>query len=145
MAKLQNELEIATQKIKDTMGNSYVVYDGDRILIVDKLPKEEATNVILINSGGIGFSQDGINGTFKSAWTIDGTMDMQNLNTINLIADLIKGGTLKMGSNLNESGIIELYNEANKLICLLDKNGITLFCENGEYVKLNPDVRFCRI
>jgi len=47
-----------------------------------------------------------------------------------------------MGSNANESGIIELYNEANKLICLLDKNGITLFCENGEYVKLNPDVGF---
>ena len=50
-----------------------------------------------------------------------------------------------MGSNANESGIIELYNEANKLICLLDKKGITLFCENGEYVKLNPDVRICRI
>lgn len=138
-AKLEKELNIATQKIKDTLGNSYVVHDGDKILILDRLPKEEAQNVIMINSAGIGFSQDGINGTFNSAWTIDSTLDMNNINTINLVADMIKGGTLKLGSNLNESGILELYSGSNKLICLLDKDGITIFCENGNYIKLNAE------
>ena len=32
----------------------------------------------MINNGGIAFSQTGINGTFNSAWTIDGTLNMQN-------------------------------------------------------------------
>lgn len=140
--KLQSELEEATNKINSTMSNSYAIYDGSQLMIVDTLPKENATNVIRINNGGIGFSQNGINGTFKSAWTIDGTLNMQNINVINLVADMIKGGTLKLGSNLNEAGILELYNEANKLICLLDKTGITVYCEDGTYMKLNPDVGF---
>ena len=69
-------------------------------------------------------------------------MDMQNLNTINLVADLIRGGTLKLGSNLNESGIIELYDASSTLICLVDKNGITVYCKDGRMIKLNADEGF---
>jgi phage minor structural protein len=138
-AKLQTQLTEATNQIKGTLGNSYVVYDGDKILIVDTLPKEDATNVIMIDNGGIGFGQTGINGTFKSAWTIDGTMDMQNINVINLVADMIKGGTLKLGSALNESGILELYDGSNSLICQIDKDGITMYCQDGSYIKLNAE------
>lgn len=139
---LSEEIQNASDKIWNAMGNSYVIYDGDKILIVDALPKEEATNVIMINNGGIGFSKTGINGTFNSAWAIDGTMDMQQINVINLVADMIKGGTLKLGSNLNEAGIMELYDEANRLICLADKTGLTIYCDDNTYVKLNPEVGF---
>jgi len=139
---LQDELQMATSKIWGAMGNSYVIYDGDKILVVDTLPKENATNVIMINSGGIGFSNTGINGTFTTAWTIDGTLDMQNINVINLVADMIKGGTLKLGSRLNESGIMEIYDESNRLICKADKNGLTIYCEDNTYIKLNPEVGF---
>ena len=139
---LQDELQLATSKIWGAMGNSYVIYDGDKILVVDTLPKENATNVIMINSGGIGFSNTGINGTFTTAWTIDGTLDMQNINVINLVADMIKGGTLKLGSRLNESGIMEIYDESNRLICKADKNGLTIYCEDNTYIKLNPEVGF---
>lgn len=52
----------------------------------------------MINSAGIGFSNTGINGTFTTAWTIDGTFNAQAINIINLTADLIKGGTLRLGS-----------------------------------------------
>lgn len=124
------------------LGNSYVIYEGDKILIVDKLPKESAKYVIMINSGGIGFSNTGINGTFNSAWTIDGTLDMQQINVINLVADMIKGGTLKLGSVLNESGILEVYDETNNLISLLDKTGLTMYDNKGGYIKLNPEVGF---
>ena len=64
---LGQELENATGQIWDALGNSYVIYEGDKILVVDTLPKEQATNVIMINNGGIGFSNTGINGTFKRA------------------------------------------------------------------------------
>lgn len=142
VAKLETELVDATNQIKNAMGNSYCIYDGDKILVVDKLPKEEAKYVLMINNGGIGFSSTGINGTFNSAWTIDGTLNMQKINVINLVADMIKGGTLKLGSNLNESGKMELYDEANKLICLIDKTGLTFFNEDNSYIKINPDVGF---
>ena len=52
-ANLRRELTEATDVLRDKLGNSYVVYEGDKILVLDKLPKEEAKNVIMINSGGI--------------------------------------------------------------------------------------------
>ena len=140
--KFQSELERATNSITNLMTESYVLYDGNQILIVDSLPKESARNVIRANSAGIGFSQTGINGTFNSAWTIDGVLDMQYINVINLVADMIKGGTLKLGSNLNESGIIELYDESNRLISTFDKNGLIFYCDDNSYIKINPEVGF---
>lgn len=139
---LGNELQQAQDKIMSVLGNSYVIYEGDKILVVDSLPKETATNVIMINNGGIGFSQTGINGTFNSAWTIDGTLDMQAINVINLTANLIKGGTLKLGSKLNESGILEVYDETNTLIAVMDKNGLKMYGQDGSYVLINNEVGF---
>lgn len=136
-AVLSTQLQAATDAINARMGDSYVIYDGDKILVVDQLPKEAATNVIKINNAGIGFSQTGINGTFNSAWTVDGTLNMQNINVINLVADMIKGGTLKLGQNLNASGLIEIYAGDNSLSGRIDKDGIVLFLKTGESVHLN--------
>ena len=136
---LNNNIEEAYYQIWAQMGSSYVLYNGDMILVVDKLPKEEARNCILINSGGIAFSQSGINGAFTSAWTIDGTLNMEAINVINLVADMIKGGTLKLGSNLDEYGTIELYDESNKLIGKMDKLGLTMYGIDGSSVQLNPN------
>lgn len=139
---LKDELDKATDKILGILGSSYVIMDGSQIFILDNLPKENSKNVIRINSAGIGFSQNGINGPFSSAWTIDGTLDMQNINVINLVADMIKGGTLKLGTKLNQAGIIEIYDEANKLIGTLDKSGLKMYAKDNSYVLLNTDVGF---
>lgn len=121
---LNEELKKATSEIWNMMGDSFVIYDGDKILIVDTLPKEDATNVIMLNSGGIGFSQTGINGVFNSAWTIDGTLDMQSINIINLVADMIKGGTLKLGGKNNKNGVLEIYDVNSNLIGKFDNLGL---------------------
>lgn len=139
---LEKELEEATAKINSVLGNSYVIYDGDKILVVDTLPKEEAKYVIKITNGGIGFSENGINGTFNSAWSIDGTLDMQQINVINLTASLIKGGVLKIGGVNNSSGTFELYDEANTLIGLMNKEGLRMYGQDGSYVLLNNEVGF---
>ena len=139
---LGQELENATGQIWDALGNSYVIYEGDKILVVDTLPKENATNVIMINNGGIGFSNSGINGTFNSAWTIDNVLNMEQINVINLTADLIKGGTLKLGNNLNQNGQIEVYDEANSLIAELNKSGLKMYGVDGSYVLMNNTVGF---
>lgn len=141
-ALLQAELAEATSAINSVLSASYVIYSGNDILVVDKLPKEEAVNCLKINSAGIGFSSTGIDGTFNSAWTIDGTLNMQAINVINLTASLIKGGTLSLGGVDNASGTFELYDNSNKLIALMDKDGLTVYATNGDYVKLNAEVGF---
>ena len=139
-SELSAALAEAQDKIWNALGSSYVIYEGDKILVVDKLPSSSARNVIRINSAGIAFSSTGINGTFTTAWTIDGTFNAQAINVINFTADLIKGGTLKLGSTLNQSGKLEVYDEANTLICTIDKNGLIMYASNGSYVVLNQEV-----
>lgn len=139
---ITSELQNAKDQIWDALGSSYVIYEGDKILVVDKLPKEEAVNVIMINSGGIAFSQTGINGNFVTAWTIDGEFNAQVINVINFTADLIKGGTLKLGSNLNDYGQIEIYDEANNLIAEMSKNGLKMWGVDHSYILINNQVGF---
>ena len=139
---LQNQLASATSSITSVLSASNVIYNGNEILVVDKLPKETAVYCIRINSAGIGFSKTGINGTFTSAWAINGTLDMQAINVINLTASLIKGGILKLGGVDNASGTFELYDNSNKLIALMDREGLTVYATNGNYVKLNAEVGF---
>ena len=142
MITLGDELQQAQDKIWNALGSSYVIYEGDKILVVDTIPKESATNVIMINNGGIGFSNSGINGPFKSAWTIDNVLNMEQINVINLTANLIKGGTLKLGSNLNQNGQLEVYDTANNLIAELNNNGLKMYGQDGSYVLINNDVGF---
>lgn len=139
---LGKELQQAQDKIWNALGSSYVIYEGDKILVVDTLPKEQAKNVIMINNGGIAFGQNGINGAFSSAWTIDNVLNMEKINVINLTANLIKGGTLKLGSNLNEYGQLEVYDEANTLIAELNKNGLKMYGADGSYIVINNEVGF---
>ena len=137
---LGQEIQTAQDQIMGVLGNSYVIYDGDKILVVDTLPKESARNVIMINSAGIGFSQTGINGTFTSAWTIDGTLNMQAINVINLTADLIRGGRLRLGGINNASGLLEVYDNTNNLIAELNKDGLKMYGVDGSYVLMNNEV-----
>ena len=139
---LTNELEQATSQIWGTLGNSYVIYDGDKILIVDRLPKESATNVIMLSNGGIGFSNTGINGTFSSAWTIDNKLDMSQINVLNLTASMINGGTLRLGNVDNQDGVLEVYDSSNTLIAELNKNGLKMYSQDGGYILINTTVGF---
>ena len=139
---MQKELNEATAKINSVVGGSFPLIGENEILIVDTLPKEEAKNCIKINSAGIGFSQNGVNGTFNSAWLIDGTLDMQMINVLHMTCDLLKGGTLKLGGVNNSSGVLELYDEAHSLIGLMNKEGLKMYGKDGSYVLLNNEVGF---
>ena len=140
--QLNAAIEAAEEQIWSALGSSYCIYSGDQIMIVDNLPAQDAVNCIRINSAGIAFSQTGINGLFTSAWTIDGTLNMAAINVINLTADLIKGGTLKLGSNLNAFGSLEIYDDTNTLIAQMNKQGLQMYGQDGSYILMNPDVGF---
>lgn len=141
-ALMSQELQDAKDTIMEALGSGYCIYEPNAFLIVDRLPKEDAQNVLMINNNGIAFGQNGISGAFTSAWTIDGTLNMQAINVINLTADLIKGGTLKLGSSTNQQGQLEVYDEANTLIAELNASGLKVYGQDGSYVLLNQTVGF---
>lgn len=134
---VQGVADTVTQSITQSMGASYVIYDGSKILVLDSLPKEDAHDVIMINDNGIAFSRNGIAGTFESAWGIDGTMDMRNINVINFVADLIKGGTLKLGGTGNGNGVMEVRSAGGSLLGQLDKDGLRMRANDGSHIEIN--------
>lgn len=134
---IQGVTDTVTQTITQSMGASYVIYDGSKIMVLDSLPKEDAHNVILINDNGIAFSRNGIAGTFESAWGIDGTLNMQNIRVINFVADLIKGGTLKLGGVDNGNGVMEVRSAGGSLLGQLDKDGLRMWATDGSRIEIN--------
>ena len=149
VSRMEKELARATKLITGGLGGNVVInYNADgkpnEILVMDTEDIGSAVNVIRANQNGIGFSQNGYNGPFNSAWTIDGTLDMAQINVANLVADLIKGGTLKLGSRLNESGLLQLYDDQNNLIGQMDKDGLKMYGSKDKksYVLMNADVGF---
>ena len=83
-----------------TSSDGYVVAVKDdsgtwkELLFLDTADTATAKNVLRINTNGIGFSTNGVNGPYTNAWTIDG----------NLVADFITSGTI----NANLVRIINL-------------------------------------
>lgn len=134
---VNDRLAESESKITSLYGGSYVVYDGSQILVVDSLPKESAHNVMRINSAGIGFSSSGINGKFTSAWEINGTLNMQNISVINLVADLIKGGTLTLGGQDNGNGVMLVKSAAGATLGRLDNSGLTMWATDGSHIVIS--------
>lgn len=134
---VNDRLTESENKINNLYGGSYVIYDGEQILVVDSLPKETARHVLRINSAGIGFSSTGITGAFTSAWTIDGTLNMQAISVINLVADMIKGGTLKLGGADNGNGVLLIQNSAGATLGRMDNSGLTMWATDGSHIVIN--------
>lgn len=137
VSTINGKLNESEAKINSVLGGSYVIYDGEQILVVDSLPKESAHNVLRINSTGISFSSNGISGDFTSAWTIDGTLNMQSINVINLVADLIKGGTLTLGGQDNSNGVMLVKSAAGATLGRLDNSGLTMWAQDGSHIVIS--------
>lgn len=98
----------ATDPIWATLGGSYVIMEGTQIIVADSLPKESAQKIIKIDSSGIKFSQNGINGNFNNSWEIDGTLKPKNNEAL---ADYIVSSGITGGYAWEKysSGVCELW------------------------------------
>ena len=119
-----------TQKITGGLGGHVVMTlnandEPQEILIMDTDDVQTAVNVIRINQAGIGFSTNGYNGPFQSAWTIDGHFNADFIATGHLLANFIQGGTLAMGGANNGNGVIEVYDSNGTLIGRWDNSGLS--------------------
>lgn len=66
----------------------------NEIFIMDQPDTAQAVSVIRLNKNGIGFSTQGINGPYTNAWTIDGHLVADFMDTGVLNATIIKAGVL---------------------------------------------------
>ena len=140
---MQKAINNATNWLTSADGYVIAVKDDNgtwkEILFLDTPSVETAKNVLRINTNGIGFSTNGVNGPYRNAWTIDGSLvadfittgtlnaalakiiniDATNINTGTLNADLIKAGNIKSKngiSNFDLSTGIQTYRMATNLL-----------------------------
>lgn len=103
---IEAAIDHATELITGGLGGN-IVYklkaDGtpEELLFMDTDDVATAVNVIRMNRNGIGFSQNGYNGPFNSAWTIDNKLNMAQITVLNLTASLITAGILKDQTGTN--------------------------------------------
>lgn len=127
---LEKAKEAATSWLTNGKGYAYFRKDDFGnivdILFMDTQDVDTAVNVMRVGQSGIGFSHNGVNGPFDSAWTIDG----------NFVADFITTGTLngsliKTGTIISSDGSIQLGLSDNK-IRLLGNDGNSIEFSAGD-------------
>lgn len=132
MNTFNDEIEASTGEIWDLLDDYNVVYEGDKILVLDKLPKDEAVHVILIDEDGISISKTGIHGVFYTVFSIDGALDLTPL-------DLVKWNVIKLGKAKNWAGQAKLFDNANTLLYDASKDGVKIYGQNNCYAVSNGE------
>ena len=120
----------------------------DSIYIMDCESLSEAKNILLINKNGIGFSTNGVDGPYISAWTIDGKFNAEliqaNAITVNQLNSNI-GEKLDLSSNesikliVQEIAETKIENSIPYRIVIESSNGFQL-SEDIESTVLNARV-----
>jgi hypothetical protein len=111
--------------------NGYITITRDdngtnTLYVTDSMDYTKATKLWKWNLNGLGYSDTGYEGIYKLAMTMDGSIVADRITTGTMYADRIKGGTLKLGGSDEEAGVLEVYDEMDKLVGKWDKDGIKL-------------------
>ena len=99
VSNLEDAIVQATNLIRGGLGGYVVINtnaDGfpNEILIMDAPNIEEAIHVIRMNMNGIGFSSTGYSGDYTNAWTIDGHLNADFIDTGTLDGNLIRASSI---------------------------------------------------
>lgn len=104
---LRKAQEAATSWLTNGEGYAYFRKDDfgnvKDILFMDTQNVDTAVNVMRVGQSGIGFSHNGVNGPYESAWTLDGSF----------VADFITSGTLN--ANIIKTGILQSLNGGSSI------------------------------
>jgi phage minor structural protein len=167
IANQQQEIQQAPtksdlQKAKDaatawlTNGKGYAYFRKDDlgnivdILFMDTKDPSTAVNVMRVGQSGIGFSHNGVNGQYESAWTIDGnfvadwiksgTLDANLINVINLIAENVLSTSGE--SSISVSGAeLDMFYGDKRTVVINNAYGnaaqlaFTVYDDNGNLVQ----------
>jgi phage minor structural protein len=109
-------------------------------LYMDAPNIDEAVNVLRIGQSGIGFSNNGVNGPYKSAWTIDGGFNADFITTGKLSANLIKTGVIQSNNGLTtfnlDSGSLSTEGSNGNFYTRTELNNgeVSFWTESGERI-----------
>lgn len=84
---VETQSQQSSQAIWNTLEKSYVVYSGDKIVVLDDLPEADAVNVLKIGADGIQSSNNGVSGTYKPIIGIDGALYIGGEQIADFIVD----------------------------------------------------------
>ena len=121
-SSLQFAIEHATDLITGGTGGHVVLGrnangEPNEIFIMDTADVSTAANVLRLNMNGIGFSSTGVNGEYRSAWTLDGAFVADFITAGTLSAVRIKAGILQDTQGTNfwnmETGEFQLTSGAS--------------------------------
>lgn len=135
MNSFSDELETSTGEIWDLLSGYNIVYQGNEILILDRLPKKDAVNVILIDENGLSISYNGVRGTFLRIFDINGYINFSPLKKV-------LWGVMSLGKANNHLGSIKLFNGANELQIEFSKDGIEFYGPMNYYAVSNKEYFF---
>ena len=136
-------IQNATNLITGGMGGHIVfLYDADGkptdMLVMDTEDTSTAVHVLRINVNGIGFSSNGVNGPYTSAWTLDGAFVADFITAGSMSAARIHGGTLELGGLNNGNGSVVVYDADGNIIGMWDNSGIEI---NGGIIRTTDGAR----
>ena len=135
MNSFSDELEASTGEIWDLLSGYNIVYQGNEILILDRLPKKDAVNVILIDETGLSISYNGVRGPFLRIFDINGYINFSPLKKV-------LWGVMSLGKANNHMGSVKLFNGANELQVELSKDGIKFYGPMNYYAVSNKEYFF---
>ena len=127
---LSQAIAAATAMITGANGGYVVINtsaDGrpQEVLILDNENIDEAVNVWRWNMNGIGYSSTGYDGTYTTAWTIDGKFNADFITTGTLNAALIEAGSITADH-------IDLDSLQTNIAYIGDPNSYHLQLDGGE-------------
>lgn len=120
---LNQAIANATALITAAMGG-YVVKTQNELLIMDTDDIKTAQKVWRWNINGLGFSNTGYDGKYEIAMTMDGNFSADFISSGTMYADRIKGGTLNLGGQNNDNGVLSVRDSEGKEVGRWDKDGI---------------------
>lgn len=142
---MEKAIENGTRLITGNSGGHVVIKpdangEPQEILIMDTDSIYTATNVWRFNQNGLGFSRTGYDGTYETAWTIDGsfyanwitsgTLDASLANIVNINASNITTGTLTADRIDFTGKVVEADSDSDPALQIS-----ALYEEQGEYVE----------
>lgn len=120
-------MENATNWLTSSGGYVVAVKNADgswkELLFLDTPSTSTAKKVLRINENGIGFSSNGVNGTYKQAWTLDGKLVVGGTDQVTLAGVDASGKTI---FSVDKSGISWLLQSS-----IMTKNGTLYFLAPG--------------
>lgn len=139
-SSLEESIEKATKLLTNALGGHVMKRPGE-LLIMDTDDPVTAEKVWRWNLNGLGYSDNGINGPYRLAMTMDGQIVADFITTGTLDANLIKTGTLrgrKVEWNL-EDGTFLIGNSVEDYKILFDGDNLRINLANGKSIEETID------